>query len=201
MAELGKLLDDEDIIFNEAVTQHAGGADANSAPPAQHDGRHRRRRARLVGRHGARRQARRARPAHGASGRRRQLLFRQSELGLCRLAAIQAADLSRRARQFRLVGGEAIDAAGVPGRRGQGRQCVRGGARRPRSSSPRSARRSAPTPRRSAIPPTCPRAIARCAKEVRGGRSALLHARVTPPIGVIVGRGRWRRRGRARAWR
>ena len=72
--------------------QHAGGADADSAPAAEHDGGDRRRRPRLVRRHGARRQARGAGPADGAGGRRRQLLFRRPVLGVRGRAAIRTAD-------------------------------------------------------------------------------------------------------------
>ena len=83
----------------------------------------RRRRSRLVRRHGARLQARGARQDGGAGGRRRRLLLRRPELGVRGGEAVQAADPGAAARQHRLVGGEGIDAAGVPGGRGQvGRQ-------------------------------------------------------------------------------
>ena len=80
MAELGKVLDDEDIIFNEAVTNTPAVLMQIPRPFAQHGVQHQRRRARLVGRDGARRQACRAEPHDGADGRRRQLLFQQSDV-------------------------------------------------------------------------------------------------------------------------
>ncbi len=87
--------------------------------------------------------------------------------------------LTHRARQRRLVGGEGIDAARLSGRRRQGRGRVRGRARDATWTSPRSARRSAPMARSSPIRHEVPAAIERCLKEVRGGRTAMLHACVT----------------------
>ncbi len=129
MAELGKVLDDEDIMFNEGVTNAGAVLLQIPRPRAQHHDALRRRRTWLVGRHGAWRQACGARSHDGADVRRRRLLFRQSQLGLRGVAAIQAADLLDRDGQFRVERGEAIDAAGVSGRRSQGRQFVRGRAR------------------------------------------------------------------------
>ena len=62
MAELAKLLDDEDMIFNEGITNAAAVLLQIPRRVPNTTVRRRRRRARLVGRHGARRQARRARP-------------------------------------------------------------------------------------------------------------------------------------------
>jgi acetolactate synthase-1/2/3 large subunit len=117
-AELAKLIEPTDIVFNEAVRN--SGALALQIP--------RRRRARLVRRHGARRQARGAGPHDGAGGGRRQLLLQLPELGVRGGEAIQAAVPLDRARQHRLVGGEGIDPAGVSRRQGQGDQGVRGRA-------------------------------------------------------------------------
>ena len=87
-AELGKLLDDQDMIFNEGVTNAAAVLMQISPARPQHDRSRRRRRAGLVRRHRARRQARRARSAHRPDLRRRRFLFRQSEFGIRRRAAI-----------------------------------------------------------------------------------------------------------------
>ena len=118
-AELNKLLKADDIVCNEGVRNAGACLLQLERPHAEHLRALRRRRARLVRRHGARRQARGARQDGGAGGRRRRLLFRRPELGVRGGEAIQAADPGAAARQHRLVGGEGIDAAGVPGGRGQ----------------------------------------------------------------------------------
>src|SRR6266545_717886 len=108
--------------------QHPSGAAADPALGARHGGARRRRRARLVGRHGARHQAGAAR-AHGDPDRgRRQLLLQRHRLGVRGVEAVRTADPDHRARQRRLVGGEGIDAAGLSGRRRQGRGLFRGRA-------------------------------------------------------------------------
>ena len=178
MAELGKVLDDEDIIFNEAVRNTPAVLMQIPRRLPNTTVRDRRRRPRLVRRHGARRQARGAGPAHGAGDRRRQLLLRRPVLGVRDRAAIQAADFLHRARQFRLGGGQGGDAC----------------------ASIRTAKRPPPSDFHAELAPVefskigeafgahaekvsdpagVPDAIARCAAEVRRGRSALLHARVT----------------------
>ena len=125
-AELAKRIDDKDIVFCGSRAQFAGDPAADPAAAARHAHPRRRRRARLVGRHGARRQARGARSHDDPDRRRRQLLFQRAELGLRRVEAVQAADPVDRGRQRRLVGGEGIDAARLSRRRRQGRGRVRG---------------------------------------------------------------------------
>ena len=94
MAELGKVLDDEDIIFNEAVTNTPAVLMQIPRRVAQHRVQHQRRRARLVRRHGARRQARGAEPDDGAGRRRRRLLFLQSRRRCSRLRSNTACRFS-----------------------------------------------------------------------------------------------------------
>ncbi len=125
-AELAKRIARQGHHLCGSRAQFAGGAAADSAAAARHADPRRRRRARLIGRHGARRQARGAGPHDDPDRRRRQLLFQRAELGLRRVEAVQAADPLDRARQRRLVGGEGIDAARLSGRRRQGRGRVRG---------------------------------------------------------------------------
>ncbi len=139
----------------------------------------RRRRTRLVRRHGAGLQARGTRQDGGAGRRRRRLLLRRPELGVRGGEAVQAADPGDAARQHRLVGGEGIDAPGVPG------------GRRPRTTDKFQASLM-PDAEFSKIgeafgaygekvtdPDDVPAALARAVKEVRGGRAAILHVRVT----------------------
>ena len=159
--------------------QRRRGADADQAAGAQHGDARRRRRARLVRRHGARRQARRARPHDGAGGRRRRLLFRQSELGVRGGEAVQAADPlaivldntgwsavkestlrvfpdgeAKAANEFEAELAPDVDFSKVGEAFGAYGEKV-------------------------SDPADVPAALARCVKEVRGGRAALLHARVT----------------------
>ncbi len=101
-------------------------------------------------------------------------------------------------RQFRLERGEAIDAAGVS----------RTARPRPRTSSRQSWRRMSISAKvgeafgayaeELSDPAEVPAALARCVKEVRGGRAALLHARVTHNVNVEVSR---RREFRITDWR
>ena len=90
----------KDIIFNEAVTN--GPAVLMQIPRRVPNTAFNTNRcgARLVRRHGARRQARGAEPHDGADRRRRQLLFLQSVVGVCGRAAIRPAVSLHRARQF-----------------------------------------------------------------------------------------------------
>ena len=119
-AELGKRIAPEDVIFSEATRNTPAVQQQIPRSVARHAGARRRRRARLLGRHGARHQAGAARPHGDPDRRRRQLLFQRHRLGVRGVEAIQAADPHHRARQRRLVGGEGIDAAGLSGRRRQG---------------------------------------------------------------------------------
>ena len=171
MAELNKVLDAKDVVFNEAIRNAGAVSMQIKRSQAEHDDALGRRRARLVRRFRARRQARGARSHDGAGGRRRQLLFRQSELGVLRLAAVQAADPHRRDRQHRLGRGESVDAARVPERRSRRRRRVPVDSSCRTSISARSPRRSAPMAKRSPIRTRCRRrsraASRKCAADAR----------------------------------
>ena len=174
MAELGKVLDDEDIIFNEAVTNT--GAVLMQIPRRLPNTAFNTNGAGLGWSGGMALGAKLAAPEphDGADVRRRRLLFQQSVLDLCGLAAIPAADFLHRARQFRLVGGEAIDAAGVSGRRSQSTDEFEAELA-PKVEFTKVAEAFGAYAEKVGDPADVPAAIARCAKEVRGGRAALLH--------------------------
>src|SRR3979409_1325585 len=105
--------------------QRARGGAADAAHRARHPGRPGRRRAGLLGRHGARPEACHA-GAHGRADRgRRHLLLLQPTVDPGGVGPLQAAGPHRRARQFRLGRGEGGDAPGLSRRRGQGRRRIR----------------------------------------------------------------------------
>ena len=177
MAELGKVLDDDDIIFNEGITNAAAVFLQIPRPVPNTLIRRRRRRPGLVERHGAWCQACGAGSPDGADFRRRRLLFRQSDLGLRDRPAIQVAVSLDRAGQHRLERGEAIDAARLPGRRSQDRHSSSPSLRPIKFSKVGEA--FGAYAEELTEPAEVPAALARCIQEVRGGRAALLHVRVT----------------------
>ena len=84
-----------------------------------------------------------------------------------------------RARQHRLVGGEGIDAAGVsrtarPSRRTSSRPSLM-----PDADFSKIGEAFGAYGEKVTDPADVPAALARCVKEVRGGRAAILHVRVT----------------------
>jgi acetolactate synthase I/II/III large subunit len=100
-AEIGRAIEADDIVVNEAVTRQSI-PNMQISRPKGHDDQQRRRRARSFGRHSARRQACVARSMRRADRRRRQLLFQQSDGDVCALQAVCAANFYGSTRQFRL---------------------------------------------------------------------------------------------------
>jgi acetolactate synthase-1/2/3 large subunit len=178
-AELGKLLAPEDLVFNEGV-RNAGAALMQIDRPLP--GTIMRAGGGGLGWSGAMALgAKLAAPgaADGSDRGRRQLLFRQSVFGVRGGAASQAADPCDRARQFRLVRGEGIDPAGVPRRRAKSANEFQAGLM-PGVEFGKIGEAFGAYAEKLDDPADVPAALARCVKEVRGGRSAILHARVTP---------------------
>ena len=87
--------------------------------------------------------------------------------------------LIHRARQFRLVGGEGLDAAGLSRRRGQGGRASSRPSSLPDVDFCKVGEAFGAYGEKVIDPADVPAAIERCLKEVRGGRTAILHARVT----------------------
>ena len=104
--------------------------------------------------------------------------FGNPDIGVRGRAAIQIADPLHRARQFRLERGEAIDAARLSGRRGQDREEFEAELA-PDVHFSKVGEAFGAYAEELSDPAEVPAALARCVKEVRGGRAALLHARVT----------------------
>ena len=179
MAELAKVLDDEDIIFNEAVTNT--GAVLMQIP--------------------RRLPTRRSTPTARGLGWSGGMALGAKLAAPNRMMVQVAGDGSfyfsnpssvfAVSQQYHLPilsivldnsgwgAVKAIDVAGVSRRRGHMPPTSSRPSSRPRSSSPRSREAFGAYAEKVGDPADVPAAIARCAKEVRGGRAALLHVPVT----------------------
>ena len=113
-----------------------------------------------------------------AGGRRRRLLLRRPELGVRGGEAIQAADPGAAARQHRLVGGEGIDLRVFP--EGEAKSADKFQASlMPDAEFSKIGEAFGAYGEKVTNPDDVPAALARAVKEVRGGRAAILHVRVT----------------------